>query len=298
MTNKNDVTIILPTLNEEKAVGPVIDELKELEYNNIIVIDGHSSDNTKQISLQKKVEFYEQTGKGKANALVEALSYVKTPYLLIMDCDHTYDPNDITKFLEKIEDVDEIIGARNLRSKNIPIFNQFGNSLITRVFNLVMGSDLEDVCSGMYMFKTEFLKNIEIKSKGYQVELDLAAKTGEVSKVIQVPVNYRARLGETKMSPVREGTNVFRDLFKFAKIYNPTLFFAIFAGFLVVPGLILLGWVGIRWLLDPFDFRPGITQVSIVLIIMGSNAIAFALISSTLRRLERKINSISWKNRK
>lgn len=295
MTDKKDLTIILPTLNEEVAIGPVIDELLQYGYNNILVIDGHSTDKTKEIALEKKVEFHIQKGKGKADGIKDALNYVKTPYVLIMDTDYTYDPVDISKFLEKANSFDEIIGARDLKSKEIPKFNQFGNSLITKTFNLVMGARLDDVCSGMYLIKTDLLRNMDLQLKGYQIELELAAKTGEIGKVTQVPINYRQRLGETKMSAVKEGINVFKNLYKFAKSYNPTLLFSIFAGLLIVPGIIILTIIGIRWLINHSIFSVGLTEIAIVLTIMGSNAIAFALISSHLRRIERKINSLSWK---
>jgi dolichol-phosphate mannosyltransferase len=295
MEGKDKVTIILPTLNEEKAIGPVIDELREYGYSNILVIDGNSTDKTKEIVQGKKVEFHIQKGKGKAEGIKEALNYVKTPYVLIMDADHTYDPADIPKFLEKANSFDEIIGARNLKSKEIPKFNQFGNDLITKTFNLVMGARLYDVCSGMYLIKTDLLRNMDLQLKGYQIELELAAKIGEIGKVTQVPINYRQRLGETKMSPTKEGFNVFKNLYRFAKSYNPTLLFSIFAGVLIVPGIIILGVIGVRWLINHSIFSVGLTEIAIVLTIMGTNAIAFALISSHLRGIERKINSLSWR---
>jgi len=294
LPSKNDVTIILPTLNEEDAIGPVIDELHKHEYKNIIVIDGNSVDKTKQVAEKKNVEFYTQKGKGKADGIKTVLQYVKTPYLLIMDCDYTYDPADIKKFLEKIETANQVIGVRDLRSNVIPKFNQFGNSLITKAYNLVMGADLNDVCCGMYMFQTEFLKKIDIKLTGYQIELELTSKTGEYGKTKEVPINYRKRLGETKMSAVREGFNVFRNLYKFSKVYNPSLLFSVFAGLLIIPGIILLGYVGILWLIDPENYRRGLVQIAIILSIVGTNAIAFALISSHLRGIDRKVNALLW----
>jgi len=281
-------------LNEEDAIGPVIDELHKHEYENIIVIDGNSVDKTKQVAEKKNVEFHTQKGKGKADGIKMVLQYIKTPYLLIMDCDYTYDPADIEKFLEKIETANQVIGVRDFRSKVMPKFNQFGNSLITKTYNLVMGSDLNDVCCGMYMFQTEFLKKIDIKLTGYQIELELASKTGEYGKTKEVPINYRKRLGETKMSAVREGFNVFRNLYKFSKVYNPSLLFSVFAGLLIIPGIILLGYVGILWLIDPENYRRGIVQIAIILSIVGTNAIAFALISSHLRGIDRKVNALLW----
>lgn len=292
---KENITILLPTLNEEEAIGEVIDELKTEGYENILVIDGHSNDKTIEIAKTKNVTVQYQKGSGKSDAIKSAIEFVKTPYLLVMDCDYTYDPRDIQKFLEKIDGVDEIIGVRNLKIEGCSKINQLGNSMITRAFNLAMGSKLNDVCSGMYLFRLDFLKKINFQSKGFQIELELAAKTGEYGKISEVPINYRTRLGKPQMSRVQEIPKVFNNLLRFTKIYNPILLFTIFAGFLIVPALVILGWIGIMWLFDPESFRPGVVQITIILLIIGSNGLAFALISSHMRRIERKINSILWR---
>jgi dolichol-phosphate hexosyltransferase len=294
MNNHDKVTIILPTLNEEEAVGTVIDEILHEGYKNILIVDGNSTDKTRDIAKSKQVKVVKQDGKGKSDALKKALEYVETPYILIMDCDYTYDPKDIEKFFGKIKTSDQVIGIRDLRNNSLKKLNSYGNSLITKGFNLSMGSKLHDVCSGMYMFDTKFLKKIEFTSKGFQIELELAAKTGEFGKISEVPINYRERIGKPKMSRSEETPKVFKEIFKFAKIYNPSLLFALFSSSLIIPGIILLLWIGLRWIVNPEDYRPGVVQVAIILMVLGSNGIAFTLISSHLRRIEKKINSILW----
>ena len=296
MDKHEKVTIILPTLNEEEAVGSVIDEILDVGYKNILIVDGNSIDKTREIARSKQVKVVKQDGKGKSDAIKKALEYVETEYILIMDCDYTYDPKDIEKFFEKIESSDQVIGIRNLKDESVKKLNSFGNSLITKGFNLAMGSKLHDVCSGMYMFNTKFLKKIEFTSKGFQIELELAAKTGEYGKISEVPISYRDRIGKPKMSRSEESPKVLKEIFKFAKIYNPSLLFAVFSSSLIIPAFILLIWIALRWIINPEDYRPGIVQVAIILMILGSNGIAFTLISSHLRRIERKINSMLWKN--
>jgi len=295
---KGNITILLPTLNEEEAIGKVIDELKTEGYENILVIDGHSNDKTIEIAKTKNVTVQYQKGSGKSDAIKSAIEFVKTPYLLVMDCDYTYDPKDIEKFLLAIHGSNQVIGIRILNSNKISFFNRFGNYLLTKVFNLVMGSNLHDILSGMYMFETNFIKQLDFRLKGYQLELDLVSQTEEFGKVSEVPINYRDRLGETKMSPIKEGVSVLKNLLKFSKIYNPTLLFALFASMLLIPAITLLVYVSVKWMINPEDYRAGLVQIAIILMVLGSNGIAFALLSSHLRRLDRKLNSILWKTRK
>ncbi|MEM3713494.1 MAG: glycosyltransferase [Nitrososphaeria archaeon] len=70
---KDQVTIILPTLNEEKAIGQIIEEIKQQGYTNILVVDGYSKDKTVEIAKQKGATVIYQHGKGKAGAIKTAI---------------------------------------------------------------------------------------------------------------------------------------------------------------------------------------------------------------------------------
>jgi len=89
-----DVTILIPTLNEEEAIGKVIQELKSYGYHNILVVDGYSQDRTVEIARENGAKVIYQVGHGKAAAIKTGLERVRTPYVLIMDGDGTYDPKD------------------------------------------------------------------------------------------------------------------------------------------------------------------------------------------------------------
>ncbi|MEM3055427.1 MAG: glycosyltransferase family 2 protein, partial [Candidatus Bathyarchaeia archaeon] len=148
---KDEVTIVLPTLNEEKAVRKVINELKKAGYNNILIVDGYSTDKTARIAESNGARVVLQHSRGKSGALETAVENVDTPFMLVMDCDCTYDPKDIEKLLAHAKIYDQVIGARINGRENIPRFNRLGNWLITAAFNTIMGTKLSDVCSGMYL---------------------------------------------------------------------------------------------------------------------------------------------------
>ncbi|MEM0041604.1 MAG: glycosyltransferase family 2 protein, partial [Candidatus Korarchaeum sp.] len=107
--SKEQVTVVLPTLNEESAIGRVIDELLQEGYNNILVVDGYSTDKTVEIARGKGVKVIFQKGRGKAGAIRTAIEVVNTPYILFMDADYTYDPRDIGRLL-RYAGYDEVIG--------------------------------------------------------------------------------------------------------------------------------------------------------------------------------------------
>jgi dolichol-phosphate hexosyltransferase len=92
---KEDVTIVVPTLNEEKAIEAVLKNLLTEGFKKILVVDGNSKDRTVAIAKQHEVEIITQEGKGKTGAIKSAINHIKTPYFVVIDGDCTYDSKDI-----------------------------------------------------------------------------------------------------------------------------------------------------------------------------------------------------------
>jgi dolichol-phosphate mannosyltransferase len=102
---RDKVTVVVLTLNEAEAVGPLIEEVKACGYRNILVVDGYSTDRTDKIASSLGAEVVRQHGKGKAGAVLTAREIVKTPYFIVMDGDYTYDPRALRRMERKIIDL-------------------------------------------------------------------------------------------------------------------------------------------------------------------------------------------------
>jgi len=202
------VTVVIPVLNEEKAIARVIGKVKEEGYYNILVVDGFSSDATFFQAAKNGVKVIYQKGKGKTGAIETAIKNVETKYMVILDGDCTYDPRDIENVVSPLSNSDLVIGVRAFGRKNIPIFNRIGNRLINLIFNLLMGTNLQDVCSGMYSLKTDFSKNLTFKTEGFDVEVEIVAQASKYGKVAQVPIRYHDRVGLQKLQPVKDGLHI------------------------------------------------------------------------------------------
>jgi dolichol-phosphate mannosyltransferase len=211
---KNDITIVIPVLNEEEAIENVIDSVKYEGYDNILVVDGNSTDKTYEIALNIGVNVIIQKGEGKTGAITTAIEKTKTPYLIIMDGDSTYYPSDIIKLLKYLKDYDEVIGSRISGRDNIPLLNRFGNGIINGLFNLLYGTNLKDVCSGMYALKTDFAKGLDLKTSGFEVEVEIASKTVRKGKIYEVPISYGKRVGERKLNPLKDGFRIVITIIK------------------------------------------------------------------------------------
>ncbi|MBO3840035.1 MAG: glycosyltransferase family 2 protein [Thermoproteota archaeon] len=287
---KQDVTIVLPTLNEEKAIGIVIDELRQEGYANILVVDGYSKDATVKIAEEKGVKIVYQHGKGKAGAIKTGIEHVETPYLLVMDADYTYDPKDIERFLEHAGRYDQIIGVRKNR-ENIPLFNRIGNWMITKTFNLLTGVNLSDVCSGMYLLKTEKARSLDLESTSFDVEVEIAVQIVANGDITEVPVSYRERIGERKLSSIKHGARIFLSMLNLARIYNPAFLFAMLTALALIPGTIVYLWVLYRFVFFGI-FHSGWALLGTALIILGGQGLILSTVALLLKRMEKRIMGI------
>jgi len=285
---KDDVIVVVATLNEEEAIGRVIEELKQAGYHNILVVDGYSTDGTAKIAESNGCFVVFQHSRGKCGAIETAVENVKTPFMLFMDGDCTYDPKDIENFLAHADKYDQIIGVRANGRKNIPKCNRFGNWLITKTFNVLMGTKLSDVCSGMYLIRTAAARELDLNTRGFDVEVEIAAQTATSGRVTEVPIAYRKRVGRQKLSSLRHGFQIIRTVFGLARTYNPTLLFSTFVALAVVPASFILGWVAFEMVFYGV-WHSGFALTGLMLLVLASQGVTIATISIMLRRMEKRI---------
>jgi dolichol-phosphate mannosyltransferase len=285
---RDKVTVVILTLNEAEAIGPLIEEVKACGYRNILVVDGYSTDGTDKIASSLGAEVVRQHGKGKAGAILTAREIVKTPYFIVMDGDYTYDPKDIDRFLPFMGGYDHIIGYRPKGCPHISRTHRLGNWILTKAFNLLMGSNVPDVCCGMYMLRTEKAKELMLERHGFVVDQEIAAQTLLDGKVTYVPINYRKRLGKAKAPTWRQGFRALWTIFQLGREYNPVLLFSALASLAIIPGFIILGWFMYRYLFFGV-IHSTYLLLSIMLVILGALGLAVSTIAVLLRRMERKI---------
>ena len=242
---KDDVTIVLPVLDEEEGVAAVIDELLEKGYRNILVVDGYSTDSTLQVAREKGVAAVQQHGRGKTGAIQTAIENVQTPYMVVMDGDYTYDATSIPRLLLHVYDYDEIVGARS--PENISRIHRLGNRLISSLFNTLFGTIVSDVCSGMYLLNSDSARQLEFRTSGFSVEVEILAQMALNGRVTEVPIHYRKRIGKPKLSTFSHGFDILRSIFGLARRYNPVFVFSIIAALAAVPGVFIITWVLLEW---------------------------------------------------
>ncbi|MCK4589190.1 MAG: glycosyltransferase [Nanoarchaeota archaeon] len=164
----SDSTVIIPTLNEEKNIGRLIDFLKN-NYSGIriIVADDGSSDKTIKIAEEKKVFVLNRENKpikGISAAVVDALKFVKTKSIIVMDADFQHPPEKVKEMIEKLENYDLVIGSRSSVPKNWGFLRKLQSKIANLLCNLRLGRKIKDSGSGFFGIKTNLFKKINKKN--------------------------------------------------------------------------------------------------------------------------------------
>ncbi|MEM3422840.1 MAG: glycosyltransferase family 2 protein, partial [Candidatus Bilamarchaeaceae archaeon] len=156
--------------------------------------------------------------RGKAMAVREALKKINEEYLVMMDSDGSYSIKDISLIIEKLKEADVVIGSRlkgSIERGAMAEINRIGNIFLSFLASLIYGKQISDVCSGMWGFRKKAYKQLDIKAKHFELEVDLFANCAKKNfKIIEVPITYKKRTGKTKLNPFVDGTKIAFHLIK------------------------------------------------------------------------------------
>src|SRR6056297_2239878 len=166
MADRDDVCVLVPTLNEAETIGEVIDGFTARGFENVLVVDGDSTDGTKRVAREHGAEVVQQSGSGKGQAVREGIRHVETEYVLLLDGDGTYRPEDADAMLEPILDgrYEHVIGDRfaDMEDGAMTTLNRFGNRVINGAFHRIHGHDFQDILSGYRAFTTESVERFRL----------------------------------------------------------------------------------------------------------------------------------------
>lgn len=216
------IAVIIPCYNEESDIQNVLSAFVSVlkgEYR-IYVYDNNSTDNTCEkvkefINKNSNIELRHEPRRGKGNVIKTAFKEIDADYYVMCDGDNTYDVSGINSILKYFQDenADMFIGDRlstNYFSENKRIAGNIGNVFIRWLINTVYHVNYPDALSGFRVFSRKFVKEIEIKSSGFDIETEIniyAAKNK--CKVIAGPVAYQDRKeSKSKLKTIPDGVRI------------------------------------------------------------------------------------------
>jgi glycosyltransferase (TIGR04182 family) len=290
--NKDEVCILIPTLNEGMTIGTIVREFTALGYTHILVIDGKSSDNTVKSAREAGANVRTQSGRGKGNAIIEAFEVIEQPYILMLDGDGTYSPKDAEKMLIPLFlGFDQVIGDRliNAEEGSFSHLNLFGNHMLNLLFKVAHSRDLHDILSGYRAFTKLAILQMHLKEKGFEIETEISVESvRNGQRVMVVPIKYSSRPGTaTKLSPFHDGIKIVSTIYRLARVNNPMFYFGMMGVFTSVLGLLVGVFVVLEWL-HGVEHIP-LTILTVLLIVVGIEIFMFGMISDMLLIFHREI---------
>jgi dolichol-phosphate hexosyltransferase len=289
---KDEICILIPTLNEDLTIGKIVREFRELGYNNILVIDGKSTDNTVKAAIEAGAHVRTQSGKGKGSAIIEAFGIIEQPYILMLDGDGTYSPNDAEKMLSPLfSGFDQVIGDRLVSAEKgaFSRLNLFGNHVLNFLFKIAHSRDLHDILSGYRAFKQPAVRQMNLKEEGFQIETEIsveAVRNGQ--NIMVVPVKYSRRPGTaTKLSPFQDGVRIVSTIYRLARMNNPLFYFGMMGIVISFLGILTGIYVTYEWF-QGINHIP-LTILTMLLIVVGVEIFMFGMISDMLLVFHREI---------
>ncbi len=216
------ISVVIPTLNEGKNIKRVIegvrDALRNSEYE-IILVDGHSTDNTVRIAKRYGVRIiYDEAGKG--SALIKGLNAAMGDILVSMDADLSTDPKEIGLLIDGIRiGYDVCMGSRFMAggsSEDISPVRKVGNMFFVFLVNNLFGSNYSDMCYGYRSFRKGVMKKLDLREKGFGIETEISIRAVKNNlKVLEVPSIEKKRVaGEAKLHTFRDGYAILHTIVK------------------------------------------------------------------------------------
>lgn len=207
------LSVIIPVYNEENTILKILNELeKVILINNIkkeyILVNDCSTDNSKNIIDQYIIDnkdvnaklFSHSKNKGKGAALKTGINECTGDFIIVQDADLEYDPNEFNLLLKPVIDglADVVYGSRFIGGKPHRIlffWHTIGNNFLTFLSNLFTNLNLSDMETCYKLFKSEFLKNIDLKENRFGFEPEITAKVSRIPKVriYEVGISYYGR---------------------------------------------------------------------------------------------------------
>ncbi|MEF8888243.1 MAG: S-layer glycoprotein N-glycosyltransferase AglJ, partial [Haloarculaceae archaeon] len=288
MDEYDDVCVLVPTYEEASTIGDVVGRFREQGFERVLVVDGGSTDGTRELAREAGARVIEQSGTGKGQAVREALGYVEAPYVLMVDGDATYRPEDAGRMVEPLlaGEAEHVIGNRfaDMQPGAMSRLNRVGNGIINRAFRRIHGKNFRDVLSGYRAFTRRSVEGFMLTADGFGIETELAVecvKHGVETTVVPVTYEPRPDDSETNLSPVRDGATIIITLYQMAKTNNPLFYFGSVGAASTLVGVVLAAYVGVEWVTRGISHEV-IAVVAGVAVLFGVQVALFGVLADLI----------------
>ncbi len=283
------ISVIIPTMNEPAIANVVDDVLDALQqYSVEVIVVDKSKDETAVRAAELGAKVIHQTGTGYGDAYITGFKHISedTETVVILDGDYTYDPYDIPKLLQPINDgADVVIGTRfALMDKGaMSRRNALGNRMLTALLRSLYHVRLTDSQSGMRAIRRSALDRLRLQSPNmpFASEMIIEAQKENLA-ITEVPIRYRTRVGHAKLYPFRDAFGILFVTIRRFLDYNPLVILLPIGLALILIGLGYGTTILIEYTNAGTVTRLAGVVLSVILILAGVQTLCFGLLSDLL----------------
>lgn len=216
---KIKVSIVIPTLNEQHAIGKVCRKIPTEIIDEVIVVDS-SSDATAEIAESFGAKVIVESRRGYGRALQSGVEKTEGEVVVYIDGDYTYSPRDICRLVEPILNgkYDVVVGDRLngiMYPGSMRLLNRVGNVIISLIFSVLFLRRVSDTQCGLRAMRKRLLEGLSYEDYGMPyVTEQLIKLVMKGARVGSVPVTYRPRIGTTKLCAWTDGFKILKVILK------------------------------------------------------------------------------------
>ena len=215
------VSVVIPTLNEERNVAWVLERLPEL-VDEVVLVDGRSTDDTIAVAraVRPDIRVVLETEPGKGAALRAGFAAARGEYIVMIDADGSMDPAEIERFVEALQSgCDFVKGSRFAPgggTADMSTIRRLGNGALRGAVNLLYRTNFTDLCYGFIGFRRERLPALRLDSQGFEIETEMIARAVIASLQIGEVASFEAarRHGESHLRAWRDGRRALATLLR------------------------------------------------------------------------------------
>jgi len=226
------ISVILPTLNEEEAITRCIQDIRYALPGAEIIVSDSSDDRTPKIAKAMGAKVV-KAERGYGRAYIEGFRHASGEIVVLCDADGSYNLKEVKKLVEPVirGEADLVLGSRflgRMEKGAMPIAHRVGNKVLTFILNRLFSLNVSDSHTGYRAIRRDALEKLDLKSDGMEFASEMLIKArAKGLRIAEVPVEYRKRIGKSKLRRFRDGWRHLRLML----LYNP--------GILMYPGTLL-----------------------------------------------------------
>jgi hypothetical protein len=281
-----DVSVVIPCLDEEEGIVQVVAAARAAldaagVVGEVVVVDNASEDRSAELARTAGARVVLEPRRGYGSAYLAGLAAARGEYIVMTDADGTYPIELLGMFVDRLRNgADMVVGNRfegTIHAGAMPWANRYiGNPILSGMLNLFFRSGISDAHCGLRAVRRDALDQLKLSATGMEFASEMVIKAGKRRlRVEEIPIEYRPRIGESKLSRVGDAWRHVR----FMLVHSPTWLFLVPGGAAAVVGLGLLTYLAADTSLG--ERATGVSMASGALTLIGAQVIALGLFART-----------------